>query len=88
MEEKQKEKNRSAKTDINNTSTKGTEKEQEKSISIKKLHIKNLLFPISPINTKNISIHITKSIKIYYCNYQSRNINFCIKKNSFNIIIQ
>jgi hypothetical protein len=55
MEEQQKEKNRSAKTDINNTSTKGTEKEQEKSISIKKLHIKNLLFPISPINTKIIS---------------------------------
>ena len=55
MEETQKEKNRSAKTDINNTSTKGTEKEQEKSISIKKLHIKNLLFQISPINTKIIS---------------------------------
>ena len=55
MEEQQKEKNRSAKTDINNTSTKGTEKEQEKSISIKKLHIKNLLFQISPINTKIIS---------------------------------
>ena len=55
MEEFQKEKNSSSKIDILNTSTNNTEKEQEKSISIKKLHIKNLLFQISPINTKIIS---------------------------------
>ena len=55
MEEFQKVKNRSSKTDIVNTSTNNTEKEQEKLIYIKKPHMKNLLYPILPINSRIIS---------------------------------
>jgi len=55
MEEFQKEKNSSSKIDILNTSTNNTEKEQEKSINLKKPHIKNLLYPISLINARIIS---------------------------------
>ena len=55
MEEFQKEKNRLAKTNIVYTSTNNTEKEQEKSINIKKPHMKNLLYPISQINSRIIS---------------------------------
>ena len=55
MEEFQKEKNRLAKTNIVYTSTNNTEKEQEKSINIKKPHMKNHLYPISQINSRIIS---------------------------------
>jgi hypothetical protein len=55
MEEQINEKNRSAKTDIINTSTNTTEKEhEEKSINIKKTNIKNF-FLISPLNSRIIS---------------------------------
>ena len=64
MEEFQKEKNRTAKTDILNTSTNNTEKEQEKSINIKKSHMKNLLYSISPINsriTSSIALNLSRN---------------------------
>ena len=55
MEEQINEKNRSAKTDIINTSTNTTEKEhEEKSINIKNKNIKNF-FLISPLNSRIIS---------------------------------
>ena len=61
MEEQINEKNRSAKTDIINTSTNTTEKEhEEKSINIKKTNIKNFFFNIS-IKFKNNFINSFKS---------------------------
>ena len=78
MEEFQKEKNSSSKIDILNTSTNNTEKEQEKSINLKKPHIKNLLYPISLINARIISSISLNLQEIIYEN--KMNIKYSYRK--------